>query len=67
MDSEEDVDAVEEYQNAFQRTAVAVGDLVNVPVQLLAPAFVASRRLGTDTVLVGTVAEVGTTKPPTRS
>ena len=58
MDSGEDVDAVEEYQNAFQRTAVAVGDLVNVPVQLLAPAFVASRRLGTNTVLVGTVGGV---------
>ena len=31
MDSGEDVDAVEEYQNAFQRTAVAVGDLETLP------------------------------------
>jgi len=28
MDSEEDVDAVEEYLNSFQRTAAAVGDLM---------------------------------------
>ena len=32
MDSEEGVDAAGEYLNSFQRTAAAVGDLVNAVV-----------------------------------